>query len=170
MMIHTWSRCDSCTRLRLAAKRSLAYDSCIMSDSFTDAELLAFLDEGLPVERMTAVEYELRQSAELRTRTAALRQKRDADGHSVGEIWRRERLSCPTRHQLGSFLLDALPAELTQYIQFHLETIGCRFCTANLDDLRQSAEQESTATAQRRQKFFQSSAGQMRRLGPEREV
>jgi hypothetical protein len=139
-----------------------------MPDNFTDAELLAFLDEGLPVERMTAVESELRHSAELRTRTAALRQNRDAAGHSVSEIWRRERLSCPTRHQLGSFLLDALPVNLSQYIQFHLETIGCRYCAANLDDLRQSAEQESTATTQRRQKFFQSSAGQMRRLGPDR--
>ena len=138
-----------------------------MPDNFTDAELLAFLDEGLPVERMTAVESELRQSAELRTRTAVLRQQRDAAGHSVGEIWRRERLSCPTRHQLGSFLLDALPSDLTQYIQFHLDTIGCRYCAANLDDLRQSAQQESTATAERRQKFFQSSAGQMRRPEPD---
>lgn len=140
-----------------------------MPDDFTDAELLAFLDEGLPVERMSAVENMLRQSAELRTRTARLRQQRDATGHSVGEIWRRERLSCPTRHQLGSFLLDALPAELTQYIQFHLDTIGCRYCAANLDDLRQSAERESTETVQRRQRFFQSSAGHVRLLGPDRQ-
>ena len=138
-----------------------------MPTDFTDAELLAFLDEGLPVERMSAVESELRQSAELRTRIAALRQQRDGAGHSVGEIWRRGRLSCPTRHQLGSFLLDALPVELKQYIRFHLETIGCRYCAANLDDLRQSTQQESSETAQRRQKFFQSSAGHIRRPGPE---
>ena len=54
-----------------------------MPTNFTDAELLAFLDEGLPVERMAAIETVLRQSAELRTRTAALRQQRDAAGHSV---------------------------------------------------------------------------------------
>ncbi|HEY2251486.1 MAG TPA: hypothetical protein VGH74_10520 [Planctomycetaceae bacterium] len=138
-----------------------------MPTDFTDAELLAFLDEGLSVERMAAIEHELRQSAELRTRTATLRQQRDSSGHSVGEIWRRERLSCPSRHQLGSFLLDALPAPLTDYIRFHLETIGCRYCAANLDDLRQSAPQESTETAQRRQRFFESSAGQMRNLRPD---
>src|SRR5712671_2767918 len=103
-----------------------------MPADFTDAELLAFLDEGLPVERMAAVESALRQSAELRTRTAALGQQRNAAGHSVGEIWRRGRLSCPTRHQLGSFLLDALPAEHADYIRFHLETVGCRYCAANL--------------------------------------
>lgn len=138
-----------------------------MPTDFTDAELLAFLDEGLAVDRMAAIENELRQSADLRTRTAALRQQRDSAGHSVGEIWRRERLSCPTRHQLGSFLLDALPADLTQYIQFHLQTIGCRYCAANLDDLRQSAQREPTETAHRRQRFFESSAGRMRNLCPD---
>ena len=156
-------------RFAVAVERPIPYDMQPMPINFTDAELLAFLDEGLPVERMSAVESALRQSAELRTRIAALRQQRDVAGHSVGEIWRRGRLSCPTRHQLGSFLLDALAAELTQYIRFHLETIGCRYCTANLDDLRQSAQQESTETAQRRQKFFQSSAGHMRKLGPDRQ-
>ncbi len=139
-----------------------------MPTDFTDAELLAFLDEGLAVERMAAIENELRRSAELRTRTAALRQQRDSSEHSVGEIWRRERLSCPSRHQLGSFLLDALPADLTQYIEFHLQTIGCRYCAANLDDLRQSVQQASIETIQRRQKFFQSSAGHMRMLDQDR--
>src|SRR5438045_8460449 len=122
-------------------RRSIPYDRKPMPDDFTDIELLAFLDEGLLVERMAAIENALRQSAELRTRTATLRQQRDSTGHSVGEIWRRERLSCPTRHQLGSYLLDALPAELAQYVQFHLETVGCGYCAANLDDLRQSPRQ-----------------------------
>ena len=139
-----------------------------MPDEFTDTELIAFLDEGLPVERMSAIESALRQSPELRTRTAALRQQRDTAGHSVGEIWRRGRLTCPTRHQLGSFLLDALSANLMQYIRFHLETIGCRFCAANLADLCQSAQQASNEAVQRRQKFFHSSAGQIRRHEPER--
>jgi len=138
-----------------------------MAADFTDAELLAYLDEGLPVERMAAVENALRASAGLRNRTAALRQDRDEQGHSVGEIWRRGRLSCPTRHQLGSFVLGALPIDLAQYIHFHLETIGCRYCAANLDDLRESAEQNPAETAHRRQRFFQSSAGYVRKLGPE---
>ena len=138
-----------------------------MPADFTDAELLAYLDEGLAVDRMAAVENALRASAGLRNRTAALRQGREEQGHSVGEIWRRGRLSCPTRHQLGSFVLGALPIELADYIHFHLETVGCRYCAANLDDLRQSAEQNSTETAQRRQRFFQSSAGYVRKLDRE---
>jgi hypothetical protein len=137
-----------------------------MSAEFSDAELLAYLDEGLPVARMAAVENELRASADLRNRTANLRMQRDEQGHSVGEIWRRGRLSCPTRHQLGSYLLGALPRELAQYYRFHLETVGCRYCAANLDDLRQAGAQSSSETAQRRQKYFQSSAGYMQTRRP----
>jgi hypothetical protein len=139
-----------------------------MIPDFTDAELLAYLDEGLPVDRMAAVENALRASGELRDRTAGLRIARDAQGHSVGEIWRRGRLSCPTRHQLGSYLLGALPQELAQYYRFHLETVGCRYCAANLDDLRQAGAQNPTETAQRRQKYFQSSAGYIQKRGPDR--
>lgn len=139
-----------------------------MSPDFTDAELLAYLDEGLPVDRMAAVENALRASEDLRNRTAGLRLARDAQGHSVGEIWRRGRLSCPTRHQLGSYLLGALPPELAQYYRFHLETVGCRYCAANLDDLRQAKDQSSTETAQRRQKYFQSSAGYIQKRDADR--
>ncbi len=141
----------------------MSYNDLIMPTDFTDAELLAYLDEGLPVERMTAIEAALRQSDELRVRAAALRDQREQQGHTVGEIWRRERLSCPTRHQLGSYLLGALANDLAQYIVFHLETVGCRYCAANLDDLRQANQCSTAETAQRRQKFFQSSAGHIRK-------
>lgn len=130
---------------------------------FTDAELLAYLDEALPVERMAAIETELRQSAALKNRAAVLLQGRDQGEHSVGEIWRRGRLSCPTRHQLGSFLLGALDAALVDYIDFHLHTVGCRLCAANLDDLQRSA-QPAAEVEQRRQKIFQSSAGYVRKI------
>jgi len=45
--------------------------------TITDADLLAYLDEALPVDRMTRVEQALRDSAELRHRTASLLQNRD---------------------------------------------------------------------------------------------
>ena len=58
--------------------------------------------------------------------------------HSVGAIWRRQRLSCPPREQLGSYLLGVLDDDVQNYIQFHLQTIGCAFCLANL--ARQSGQ------------------------------
>ena len=89
--------------------------------------------------------------------------RRNAGVHSLGEIWRRHRLSCPTREQLGGFSLQTLPDETTDYIAFHLEIVGCRYCQANLRDLQaQLAEDQQTVQARRR-KYFQSSAGYLRR-------
>src|SRR5687767_11717864 len=105
---------------------------------FSDTQLLAYLDETLPVEEMTAVERELRASESLRARAAGLARRRDHGTHSVGEIWRRLRLSCPSRNQLGGFLLGTLDGQLARYVDFHLRTIGCRYCAANLADLEQS--------------------------------
>lgn len=139
-----------------------------MSHDFTDAELLGYLDEALPVERMAAIETQLRDSVGLRQRVAAVRGQRDSQGHTVSDIWRRGRLSCPDRRQLGSYLLGALPAESSAYIEFHLQTVGCRFCQANLGDL-QEASQPTEAVARRRQKFFQSSAGLVKSVGAQDE-
>ena len=131
-------------------------------NEFTDAELLGYLDEQLPVERMVIIEQELRKSTALRDRAASVLRNRD-DGHSVSEIWRRERLSCPTRHQLGSYLLGVLDPMLTDYIEFHLRSVGCRYCLANVADLEHAGRTHQESQA-RRQRIFQSSAGYVRKL------
>ncbi|MFV0446513.1 MAG: hypothetical protein ACK5Q5_23320 [Planctomycetaceae bacterium] len=132
-----------------------------MSAPFSDDELLAYLDEMLPVERAVQCEAELRESAELRQRALLLIRRRDSGGHSVGEIWRRRRLSCPTRSELGSWLLGVLDDMEADYLQFHVHVIGCRACAANLEDLR-NAQSAGTAAPERRRKIFESSAGILR--------
>lgn len=127
----------------------------------SDDELLAYLDEQLPAERATAVEKELRASSVLRQQAALLVRRRDQGGHTVGEIWRRNRLSCLSRSQLGSYLLGTASDDLTDYIDFHLRTIGCRLCEANLQDLRESSRSPEDSS-RRRRKFFESSAGNLR--------
>src|SRR4249919_637610 len=97
-----------------------------MATRFSKSELEAYLDEALPIERMAAIEEALRSSEELQKRLAAVNGRRDAGVHSLGEIWRRHRLSCPSRQQLGSHLLGILSGEEADYIKFHIETIGCR--------------------------------------------
>jgi hypothetical protein len=79
--------------------------------------------------------------------------------HSLGAIWRRHRLSCPPREQLGSFLLGVLDADHADYIRFHIETIGCRVCQASLADLEEQQTAASKVVEQRRTRYFQSSAG-----------
>ena len=127
---------------------------------FTTAELEAYLDEALPPERMAAIEEALRQDATLQHQLTATNGRRDAGVHSVGDIWRRHRLSCPSREQLGSFLLGVLGTDAAEYVTFHVESIGCRYCAASLEDLR--AQQSAAAgghVEKRRQRYFQSSAG-----------
>jgi hypothetical protein len=128
---------------------------------FTDAEIAAFLDEALAPARSAELESALRVDDGLRQRLIAVRGRETAGLHTVGAIWRRRRLSCPDRSQLGQFVLGTLPDEHADYIQFHLQEIGCRYCEANLADLR-AANEKTQAATQRRQKYFQTSAGYLK--------
>jgi anti-sigma factor RsiW len=130
---------------------------------FTTAELEAYLDEALPVEQMTAIERALRSHEELLKRLAQINGRRDAGVHSLGEIWRRQRLSCATRQDLGSYLLGVLSDEQVEYIRFHIDTVGCRFCAANLADLEAQQAEAADHKERRRRKYFQSSAGYLRK-------
>jgi hypothetical protein len=131
---------------------------------FSNSELEAYLDEALPTERMSAIEDALRGSEELQKRLTAINGRRDAGVHSLGEIWRRHRLSCPSREQLGSYLLGVLPKGAADYIGFHIETMECRYCNASIEDLKsQQSATDADVTKRRRQKYFQSSVGHLRK-------
>ncbi len=106
-----------------------------------DVILRDYLADALTPEESARVEKALRDSAELRGRLEEVRENR-ADGqlHTLGAIWLRSRLTCPSRQQLGSFLLDALDPELASYLTFHLEVVECPFCQANLADLKRNAD------------------------------
>jgi len=135
----------------------------------SDPVLLAYLDESLANEKMVEVELAIRNEPQLRQRLSQLIAQRDVGVHSIGDIWRRHRLSCPSREALGSFLLGAMLDQNAQYIQFHIETLGCRYCQANLEDLKAKAKaaEESAADTRaaeavaRRRKIFQSSVGRI---------
>lgn len=118
-----------------------------------DAETLrAFLADALPAEESARIEKALRESSELRDRLESARQGRDDGGlHSLGAIWRRGRLTCPSRQQLGSLLLDALDPDLAGYLTFHIEVVECDYCRANLADLKGKAQAATpTPTARSR--------------------
>lgn len=130
---------------------------------FTDDELLAFLDEQLPAARAMDLEQQLRSSEPLRLRLSELIQGRESGEHSVGAIWRTHRLSCPTRATLGSYLLGVLDDPSSDYVRFHLETIGCRYCEATFVELQQAATPQPVA--ERRRRFFESSVGGLQHPG-----
>jgi hypothetical protein len=98
--------------------------------------LRAYVSDALPDAELAAVERSLRESSELRELLKEVIEQEDRGEHTPGAIWQRERVSCPTRDQLGGYLLGAGDTELLEYIRFHLEEIGCPYCQANLDELR----------------------------------
>ncbi len=75
----------------------------------------------------------------------------------IASIWQEQRLSCPKRSTLGAFLLGTLEPAWSDYISFHLDQLGCRFCRANLEDLRLQTASESGG--QLRERIMESTVG-----------
>ncbi len=125
-------------------------------------QLAAYLDDALSERETAQVEQALRASSPLRQQLGLLMQERDRGEHSVGAIWRRHGLTCLDRDQLGSYLLGVLEPDLQEYVEFHLQTIGCSFCLANLADLKAQQEEAAPRKEKRRRRFFESSAGLVR--------
>lgn len=125
----------------------------------TREKLHAYLDEALGDHEAAQVEQALRQSEPLRRLLRQTMQERDRGDHSLGAIWRRERLTCPTREQLGSYLLQVLDEAEQDYLQFHLEVIECPYCVANLADLQAAQQEPAPQARERRRRIFQTSAG-----------
>jgi len=87
------------------------------------------------------------------------------------QTWEALRLSCPKRSTVGAYLLGTLDEAWHDYVGFHLHKLGCRFCLANLEDLK-AADSESAGPAQR-ERILESTVGFLRqsyrraRKGPE---
>jgi hypothetical protein len=128
----------------------------------TREQLASYLEDALSDAETACVEHALRHSEPLRTQLRQLMQEGDRGEHSVGAIWRRQRLTCLSRAQLGSYLLGVLEPEWQDYARFHLETIGCAYCLANLTDLKAQQYEPAPKTTQRRRRYFESSAGLLR--------
>lgn len=129
-----------------------------MATVIDDETLRAYLAEALPPSELARIEKALRDSADLRARLEDVRANRaDSHVHTLGAIWRRQRLTCATRQQLGSYLLDALDPEYAAYLTFHIDVVECPFCKANLADLRMKAAQGMPATQTRQARIFEGS-------------
>ncbi len=125
----------------------------------TREQLHAYLDDALSESEMARVEQALRGSEALQRSLRQAMQERDRGEHSLGAIWRRERLTCPTREELTSYLFQVLDEARQDYLDFHLQSVGCPFCTANLADLHARQKETEASAKERRKRFFTSSAG-----------
>jgi len=121
-------------------------------------QLHAFLEDALSESEMARVEQALRESDALRKALRQAMLERDRGEHSLGAIWRRERLTCPTRDELTSYLFQVLDETRQDYIDFHLQTASCPYCTANLADLHARQRETEAQAKERRKRIFTSSA------------
>lgn len=79
------------------------------------------------------------------------------------QVWESLRLSCPKRNTIGAFVLGSLDRAWADYVEFHLNRLGCQFCLANLADLKHATEDAPAASAVRR-KILQSTIGFLRKV------
>lgn len=122
-------------------------------------QLHAYLDDALTDAEMARVEQALRQSDALRKALRQALQERDRGEHSLGAVWRRERLTCLTRDELSGYVFQVLDAARRDYIDFHIRTVGCPYCTANLADLQARQRESESQAKERRKRFFVAGAG-----------
>src|SRR5437773_5496195 len=103
------------SKTRVAAKRcqiDTGFVTITPMTEITRNTLRAYIDDALTDAETARVEHALRDSDTLRDDLRLVMQERDRGDHSVGAVWRRARLTCPAREQLGSYLLEALDPEL----------------------------------------------------------
>lgn len=134
-----------------------------MSDSISDRCLEAFLDEALPADEAASVERRLRDDAELRERLTAIHARRDRGDYSLGAFWQQRRVTCADRSTLGAYVLGVLADDEREFLELHLNVVGCRYCQANLEDLKAREGSEPAASDKRRRRIFDSSAGKLRK-------
>ncbi|QDV07659.1 RNA polymerase sigma factor RpoE [Planctomycetes bacterium Poly30] len=83
--------------------------------------------------------------------------KRDPDGEAVAalaqlaedgdvpmdvaSVWSDERVSCPARHWLARWIAGTLEEGPREFMAFHVDEMGCEWCSANRDDLARRDEE-----------------------------
>lgn len=68
-----------------------------------------------------------------------------ATASMITEVWESQRPTCPKRSTIGRLMLKTLEGKWKEYVDFHVNRLGCRFCRANLDDLQKQTEEAPKA-------------------------
>ncbi|MFO0930136.1 MAG: zf-HC2 domain-containing protein [Gemmataceae bacterium] len=128
----------------------------------TREQLHAYLDDALSDAELARVEQALREDKAVQEQLRQAMAERDRGEHSLGSVWRHERFTCPNRERLNSYLQGVLDDAEQDYLAFHLETLQCRACLANLDDLRKVKQEPLPEAEKRKKRIYRSTAGSLR--------
>jgi len=88
---------------------------------------------------------------------ANLSEESESTDSLMTEVWEQWRFTCPKRSTIGKFLLGTLQEPWTNYVEFHVNRLGCRFCRANVEDLQKASDEADAKRTQ--QKIFESTIG-----------
>ncbi len=78
-----------------------------------------------------------------RSMLSSLREESEGLTISVGDLWVKERISCPHRDILLAFVNKSLSKQEMDYIDFHLNQIACPYCQAEATELEDLMSKES---------------------------
>ena len=96
---------------------------------------------GLTAGQVSGIKHRWMERLRKRLALPAGAQAAEADSDTLlTEVWESHRPSCPKRSTVGAFMLGTLEPAWEEYVDFHLNRLGCRFCLANLEDLRKQNE------------------------------
>jgi RNA polymerase sigma factor (sigma-70 family) len=110
---------------------------------------------GLQEQQVALIKHRLIKRISANVHASSATQPEWISENLLSRVWESFRPSCPKRTTIGKYLLQTLPTEWHEYVDFHLRKLACRFCLANEDDLKQSDAQ--APDLQRR--IFQSTVG-----------
>jgi len=80
---------------------------------------------------------------------------------SLHQVWDDQRPSCPKRTTLGKYSLEILPPDWTDFVEFHVKSLGCSYCRANLAELEDATNAATSKEAS--EQLFQSTIGFLNR-------
>jgi hypothetical protein len=86
--------------------------------------------------------------------------------HTLGEIWRRHQIGVPSPDEMRDHLQGKLSGEESDYIDFRIVQLKCPFTIALKSDIQSKAAEGDRPSQNRRDKFYQKSAGLLRKKKP----
>jgi hypothetical protein len=87
------------------------------------------------------------EDSELRGQIRTVQSEFDYHNHTVGSLWRRNQLTCPSDQEIADYQrgeLAIIYPKIADHLQFHLNSIRCIYCISTAAELKQSAAKGGT--------------------------
>src|SRR5262249_54570978 len=89
-------------------------------------------------------------------RDSAVQESSEPADSLLTHVWQQNGFTCRNRRTIGGSLLGTLEGTWKEYVDFHVNKLGCKFCRANVDDIQKATEAEQKKVQQR---IFDSTIG-----------